>query len=284
MIIDNKYTIPHTYLYSAMDYKKRISAIAMVNTTQDLASAHYSEGGMSMMHLHGIGQTWVITKQKFEFFDYPYGLDKLILQTWAHEPKGLFCIRDYKYSYADNGRKPSSDQACIDLNKMFNTDDLEVKEENLIMKASAMWMVLDQKTGKPLKADNFAMGTLTFLNENVLEGGFSKIALSEDWDFETKFSPNVLDIDMNKHVNNLCYCRWIFSFMDIHYIKDKLLKTLETNFIASALFGDTLICRYKLLENNTCVHSIIREDGTEIFRARTVWAPEDELARNQPLY
>ena len=54
--------------------------------------------------------------------------------------------------------------------------------------------------------------------------------------------------------------------------------------MASALFADKLICRYKLLENDTCVHSIIKEDGTEIVRARTTWAPEESLSRIQPLY
>ena len=284
MIIDNKYTIPHTYLYSDMDYKRRIFALSMVNTTQNIAAAHYSEVGMSMMHLHEMGKMWVITKQKFEFFEYPLGLDKLALQTWAHEPKGLFCIRDYKYSFADNGRKLSANQACVDLKKMFNKDDLEIKDENLIMKASSMWMVIDQKTGRPIKTNEFVEGSLSFCEDNAIEGGFSKIALPEMWDFETTFSPNVLDIDMNKHVNNFCYCRWILSYMDIHYIKDKLLKTLETNFVTSALFGDELISRYKFTEPNTCVHSIIKKDGTEIFRARTTWAPEDELVRFQGLY
>ena len=236
MIINNKYTIPHTYLYSDMDYKKRIFALSMVNSTQNMATLHYSEAGMSMMHLHDIGQMWVITKQKFEFFEYPLGLDKLVMQTWAHEPKGLFCIRDYKYSFAENGRKSSSDKACAELINMFDKDDLAVKDENLVMKSSAMWMVLDQKTGRPLKANDFARGNLTFCEENVLEGGFSKISLPESWDFETKFSPNVLDIDMNHHVNNFCYSRWILSHMDIHYIKDKLLKNTRNEFYGICSF------------------------------------------------
>ncbi len=283
MIIDNKYTTNYTPMYSLMDQKARISSFALMNLTQDLASAHYSTGGLSMIHLQDKDETWVITKQKFEFFEYPLGFDEIIMQTWAHEPKGLFCIRDYKYSFSVNGRKPCLDMACNDILKMNDQKDLSVKDENLIMKASSAWMILDMKTGRPLKANDFSMGGLTFNNEDAIEGGFSKIAMPECWDREAVIKPSLLDIDMNDHVNNMAYTRWILSFMDHDYCSDKLLKSIETNFVTSAMFGDTLFCKYKMIDDNTCVHSIIREDGTETFRARTVWADEKELARERPI-
>lgn len=284
MIIDNKYTIPHTFLYGSLDYKRRTSALSMINATQDMASLHYSDAGLSMMHLQDIGQTWVIAKQRFEFFEYPMVFDKTILQTWAHEPKGITCIRDYQISFTPDGKKISAQKSCEDIGRMFDTDDLIVKEENVIMKASSAWIIINLETGRPLRANDFSMGTLDFCNEDAIEGGFPKITLPETWDKEEKIVPNVLDIDMNHHVNNLCYVRWILSSVDINFCKDKLLKILDTNFIVSAMFGDNLICRYKQLEDNTCIHSIIKEDGSEIFRARTIWAPEDELVRSQALY
>ncbi len=284
MIIDNKYTIPQTFLYSNADYKRRTSALAMINATQDMASLHYSDAGLSMMHLQDIGQTWVIAKQHFEFFQYPIVFDKTILQTWAHTPKGITCIRDYQCSFAPNGKKESSQKACEDVHAMFDRDDLQVKEENVIMKATSAWLIIDLNTGRPLRATDFTMGDLTFCEEDAVESGFAKYTLPEEWDNEVSIVPNVLDIDMNNHVNNFCYVRWILASMDIHFCNDKLLKTLDTNFVVSALFGDNLVCRYKIVEDNTCIHSIVKDDGTEIFRAKSVWAPEAELCREQPLF
>ncbi len=283
MIIDNKYTISYTPMYSLMDAKGRVSPIAMMNITQDLAAAHYGSGGLSIPHLQEKGETWFITKQKFEFFEYPLGLDELVIQTWAHEPKGLFCIRDYRYSFAVDGKKPCLDKACADIIKEHSKNDLTVKQENIVMNASSAWMIIDQKTGRPLKATDFSMGNLTFCNEDAIEGGFLKITMSEDWDVETPFTPSLLDIDINDHVNNLSYSRWVLSFMDYDFCKDKLLKSIEINFVAQALFGDKLICKHKKIDENTFVHSITKEDGTETFRARTVWANENELARVQPV-
>ncbi len=284
MIIDNKYTISYTPMYSHMDAKARIAAFSLMNLTQDLASAHYSTGGLSMIHLQDKGETWVLTKQKFEFFEYPLGFDQIIMQTWAHEPKGLFCIRDYKYSFSPTGKKSSFDAACNDILDDANSNNVDVKDENLIMKASSAWMILDLKTGRPLKANDFSMGGLTFNNEDAIEGGFSKIAIPETWDKEVPLSPTLLDIDLNDHVNNMSYIRWILSFMDHDYCSTRLLKSLETNFVTSAMFGDNLLCRYKMIDDTTCVHSIIRADGSEVFRARTIWADEKELARERPVY
>ncbi len=284
MIIDNKYIIPHTFLYGSLDYKRRGSALSMINATQDIAALHYGSAGLSMMHLQDIGQTWVIAKQRFEFYQYPMAFDKTILQTWAHEPKGISCIRDYQISFTPDGKKTTAQKSCEDLGKMFDTDDLLVQEENIIMKATSVWLIINLETGRPLRATDFSMGSLDFCNDSAVESGFAKYSLPETWDKEVKIVPNVLDIDMNHHVNNLCYVRWILASIDIHFYKERLLKTLDTNFVVSAMFGDNLICRYKQLDDNTCVHSIIKDDGTEIFRAMSTWAPEAELVRNQLLH
>jgi len=52
-----------------------------------------------------------------------------------------------------------------------------------------------------------------------------------------------------------------------------------TNFVASARYGENLICRCAQTEDNVCIHSIVRSDGTEVFRARSEWADEQNLSR-----
>lgn len=280
MIIDNKYTIPYTIPYSLMDGKGRCSTLSLVNLAQDLAAAHYGLGGLSIPHLQKMGLTWVITKQEFIFNNYPVGRDEMVLQTWAHEPKGLFCFRDYKYSYAINGKKPCLNVAYTDqIASEGKMPDLTIKDENLIMGATSNWMILELETGRPIKPSSAEMGTLTYSNDKASSHNFSKIALSDGWDTQMEFSPSLLDIDINSHVNNLNYVRWILSYMDYDFCKGKLVRSLETNFVNSALFGDSLICRCKAIAENICVHSIIRTDGSEVFRARTEWAGEESLSR-----
>ena len=138
---------------------------------------------------------------------------------------------------------------------------------------------MNAETGQPVKPDEKTMGNLAF-NEDHMEGKvFAKIPACENRDTEERFRPTLLDIDMNSHVNNLNYLRWILSYMDADFCKGKLLKTLDTNFVSSAMYGEELICRSSQSEN-TCIHSIIRaKDGSEVFKARSEWADENDLSR-----
>lgn len=287
MIIDDKYTIFYTVPSWFIDGKCRYTPMGFVTVTQDLAAKHYGSGGVSIPSLQKKGLTWVITKQHFEITDYPLWMDSLILQTWAQKPKGLFCFRDFAYYYAKDGKKESIETAFKDFEaeertctERCITEDTVKNLGNLCMRGSSCWVIIDMNTGRPVKPDENTMGGLTY-SSDCLEGRvFAKIPLKESWDKEEYFTPSLLDIDMNEHVNNLNYIRWILSFMDTQFCKGKLLKVLDTNFISSAKFGEKLICRCARIEENICIHSIIRaKDESEVFRARTEWTDEKNISR-----
>ena len=286
MIIDNKYTIRHKILTGNIDGKCRATPMEFAILMQELAAGHYSTTGLSVPHLQKMGLTWVITKQHFEITEYPLWMDDLIVQTWAQPPKGFFCFRDFAFFYAKNGKKTSIDEAFEEkcrieegIEKSLSIEE-EFKElKQPIFRASSCWVILNSETGQPVKPDEKTMGNLAF-NEDHLEGKvFAKIPVCENRDTEERFRPTLLDIDMNSHVNNLNYLRWILSYMDPDFCKGKLLKTLDTNFVSSAMYGEELICRSSRSEN-ICIHSIIRaKDGSEVFKARSEWADEKALSR-----
>ena len=287
MIIDNKYTIRHKVLTGNIDGKCRATPMEFAVLVQELAAGHYSCSGLSIPHLQRMGLTWVITKQHFEITEYPLWMDDLIIQTWAQTPKGFFCLRDFAFFYAKNGKKKSIDEAFAEHIRIEEGEEnlSSIKEEYKelkmpIFRASSCWVILNSETGQPVKPDTKVFGNLGF-NDDHLEGKvFAKISLPETWDIEASFRPTLLDIDVNSHVNNLTYLRWILSYMSVDFCKGKLLKTLDTNFVSSAMYGEDLICRSSHAEN-VCIHSIIRStDGSEVFKARSEWADERELSRS----
>jgi acyl-ACP thioesterase len=100
---------------------------------------------------------------------------------------------------------------------------------------------------------------------------------------ETAFSPTITDIDLNGHVNNLNYVRWILSFMPENVCVGRKISILDTYFIASAMLGDKLLCKTATVPVTEveCVHTIVRAtDGAELFRARTIWKSAAELSRD----
>ncbi|MGI5174199.1 hypothetical protein H0R92_11460 [Treponema sp. OMZ 840] len=284
MIIDNKYTIPYTIPSVYIDGKCRCTALAFVSLAQEMAALHYSSAGLSIPHLQQMDLTWVISKQHFEIYEYPLWLDEMILKTWAQPSKGLMCLRDFEYTYAKGGKKTSIDAAFAEKKEDSQScapPRLESESgAKACMRATSCWLILNSKTGRLVKPDEKTMGGLTFNDEHMEGDVLIKIELCENWDIEEHFSPTLLDIDLNSHVNNLNYVRWILSFMSASFCRGKLLRVLDTNFMSSAVYGEKLICRCKQIDEATCIHSIVREaDGSDVFRARTEWADEKELSR-----
>lgn len=284
MIIDNKYTIPYAIPSVYIDGKCRCTALAFVSLAQELAALHYSSAGLSIPHLQQMDLTWVIGKQHFEIYEYPLWLDELILKTWAQHPKGLMCLRDFEYTYAEGGKKTSIDAAFAEKKETSqNSSPPCLKSEDGLtpcMRSTSCWLILNTVTGRLVKPDEKTLGTLTFNDDAMPGDSLIKIELCESWDIEEHFSPTLLDIDLNSHVNNLNYVRWILSFMSAPFCRGKLLRVLDTNFMSSAVYGEELICRCKQIDETTCIHSIVRDaDGSDVFRARTEWADEKLLSR-----
>lgn len=99
------------------------------------------------------------------------------------------------------------------------------------------------------------------------------------------------DLDMNLHVNNASYLAWIMDDVPHAVFATARLTGVDIEYRAECVFGDHLESRATLVHaDGTCVlpgeadplggqplsfrHSLVRaEDGVEILRARTNWAP-----------
>lgn len=310
MSIGNKYTIHQTVQSGSIDGKCRATIMSFLSLAQDLASSHYGTGGRSIPHLQKEGFTWVVTKQHFEVREYPLWLDAYKAVTWAKKPRGPFCYRNFAYSYEAGGKYATIDDAFAAqiasasevqgsagcsygaLPAGLSTGDSSPAQASAgaegtgdesavpFFTGSSLWMVLDLSTGRPVKMTDELMGSLAFCDEPVSGEDMIKIHDPEEWTYCHEFSPTNLDIDLNSHVNNLAYDRWILSFLPENAYKGKLVRAIDTYFIAQAMFGDELVCRTAEIEPDVWVHSIIRKaDGAEMFRARTEWASEWQISR-----
>ena len=284
-----KYTLPFTIPSTDMDDHLRFTVLAMITAVQEVTSVHYASGGLSIPHLQKQGRTWVLVKQRFEISDYPLWMDEVLLSTWTKEGRGPFYLRDFSFSYAKDGKKKTLDQAFRDFQAKKELESNPQKErfdENKepFLKGTSAWMVLDAKSLKPIRTKENVMGSIVMGTEDALPSTFPKIPLAEDfekaWDIEQELEPTVLDIDVNDHVNNLSYIRWILSYIPKKFHQGMLVSELDTYFMSSALFNQRLIVRSCEVEEGRLIHSIIRKaDGSDVFRAETKWKSASKLSR-----
>ena len=282
----NKYTMNATVSASDIDGNCAATVLFLLGLAQNLASSHYGTGGLSIPHLFRRGMTWIIAKQRFEIAEYPLWLDEICGATWAKPIKGLFCNRDFLFEYQRGGKK-----ACVDAANGLSQKTI-AQPAGPFLRGTTCWLVLDAATGRPVKPSPDMFGSLPFCDEDALVSDFPRFGLPQDFDAssnprhtEAVFKPSVLDIDMNDHVNNLNYVKWILSYMPPEIFRANLPRVIDTYFVTQAKFGDELLCKTAAAppdaEGNTeCLHSITRvRDGVEVFRARTLWLPKAVMSR-----
>lgn len=283
------FSFPYTVDSAFIDGALRFTVIGMATMAQSLVSFHYGDNGLSIPHVAKKGYTWVVSKQRFEISTYPLWRDELLLTSWMQKPKGPFLQYDYEFGYAkDYGKKP-------DLNAPVLHKRVEdTAMGDVFFKASTQWLLLDVNTLRPVRMEGAEFDTLTYCQKEALGGRFQKIELPADFSYSAAFSPSRLDIDLNGHVNNIEYLRYIFSYIPPELLKEELLVTsLEAQYVSSAHFSDKLECRSAIVsgagegsagEKSACkeitvVHQIVRDDHSEVFRARTTWVPAKTVSR-----
>ncbi len=279
--MEEKYTQGYTVQSHFIDGACRFTLIGMVAKAQDLVSFHFGEHALSIPHMNRRGQTWVVSKQHFEIAEYPLWRDELALQSWLEPIKGPFVYYDFAFSFVQNGKKLSATQK-IENAPITNETPLEP-----FLKANSLWLVLDSEKLRPVKPSGFEFDNFGTSEEQTFPQKFPKINLPEKWQVESEFSPLLPDIDLNGHVNNIVYVSYILSFLPQKVQNGMLVKTLDTHYISSAHISDRLICRSSIVENDgdapsdsiCVVHSIIRSDLSEVFRAKTLWLPQNQLSR-----
>jgi acyl-ACP thioesterase len=284
---NNKYTMNVTVSGSDIDGECTATLLSLLALSQDLASFHYGTGGLSIPHLFEKNMTWIIAKQRFEIAEYPLWLDNSAGTTWAKPIKGLFCNRDFAYSYLPGG-KQASVNAALGLSEKKIAQPPEP-----FLRGTTCWIVLGTETGKPVKPSPDMFGTLPFCDEDSLPSDFPRFGLPQDFNpaanpahTEVPFTPTILDIDLNDHVNNVNYTKWILSYTPLSIFRTKLVSVIDTYFVTQSKFGDALVCRTAVTADegehgaSECIHSITRtSDGTEVYRARTRWLPRSKLTR-----
>ena len=84
------------------------------------------------------------------------------------------------------------------------------------------------------------------------------------------------DLDMNHHVNNINYLKWVLDEFDLDFRNKYRISTIETNYLGEALYGDTLARDTKAITGTEYMTKIINKDtGRTILASRTKWLPKN---------
>lgn len=146
------------------------------------------------------------------------------------------------------------------INKLFALREFRVSnKEKVLAKAMSAWLLLDIDKKRPQRPEKVLPSELfqPNLDEKILP---EKVPAPNHSIVARNFHVNYSDLDMNNHVNNVSYIRWIEDFcMEINFP----FRSLLINYQSEALLGENIEINFEK-DFNKCVISGI-SNGRIVF-------------------
>ena len=195
-----------------VDFTLRASVASVINYMLNVAGTDAHNKGFGVNVLQGQSFTWVLSRLAVEVKEQPCQYDDIEVDTWVNEFNRLSSTRNFRIR----------------------------REDNILAEGVSQWCMINMETRQAVD-----MSTLKDVYERAMVDEPSPIAIParlraiEPTD-KTSRPVVYSDIDFNRHVNTLRYIDLIFDTLPIELIENNRGLRLDLNFIAEAVYGDTL--------------------------------------------
>ncbi len=205
------------------DFKNNVKLTSVCNFLQEIAGMHADALHWSIVDLLKNDQSWVLLRLKIKIYKYPKWLDEVVIETWPVGIDGLFCIRDFRV-YSTSGE--------------------------LLMIASSTWIIINFKNKRPVRPSTI-LSFEDFVPDSVFNSNLQKLQVDISNATTKETQVQYSDLDLNQHVNNVKYVKWILDSCDLDFIKDHIIDSIEINFLKEAKYNDSIVVHRGDCLNNT---------------------------------
>ena len=244
---ENIFTKKYTVRSYETDFTRHASFQAISGYMQDTALHHVQFLDMGIHELQQQNITWLLSRIKTKIFRSPAWNEELTVQTWSPEIDRLYAHRE------------------------FNILD---KQNEVIVQASSLYILLDIKSLRPISTKHVLGNFNQFFAKRHFPEIVNRMKISDNHDFIKSYEVSIEDIDLNDHVNNLKYIRWVLDSVPLEIRRSYYLETFEINYQNSAVLSDFVNAYIKQIPDDRYhfEHSLLKEsNGAILVTARSMW-------------
>lgn len=214
----------------------RIQPTTVLDLCQDIATIQAEDMGIGRDDMLARGVFWAIVRMKYEVVKAPAHYQVVTVHTWPHSPSSFSFMRDFH---------------------------LLDEAGDLLVRASSEWVLMDVETRKFAKMKAHYDGPYDFRDERAFEGKLRKVATFDEGNRPVRtVVPAFSDIDVNGHVNNARYPRFVIDALDPG--EECAIRSLQIDYRHEALPGAPLAV-HTLVEDGSVLSKGVREDGNVAF-------------------
>lgn len=227
----------------------RASMATICNYLQEVAGGHARVLGVGMDEMAAQGLTWVLARLHVRMDAYPGWQDRVTVHTWPSGTDGLYATREFELYDGAGGRL-----GC----------------------ASSAWLVIDRERRRPVRLPGFIPEIPLPDRPRPLDAPFPRLPLPasepvSDRRFEARYG----DLDLNQHVNNVCYVGWALEAVPEATLVGHRPASVEVHFRAETTLGMQILAETLPLPDEAgpaFAHRLSRpSDGREVAVVRSRW-------------
>lgn len=225
---------------------------ALFGCFQEAAGHHARDLGVGREHLEARGCFWVLSRCWMHVRRYPAWGREFVVRTWPQGVHRLFALRHFRLLDPGGHEFGSGISA---------------------------WVVLDAAKHRPVRPGPF-LEQVVLPDEPDVEGD---IIEKQDLALETREVRSVTvpysDLDVNRHVNNAAYVRWILDSFDQECHERRQVRSIRIDYLAETLLGEKVSILEGTEKSNTDRMVVIGRRGVDkqqVFQAGLTWEERDE--------
>jgi len=195
----------------------RISLTSLADLFQEIAWKHADSADFGR-NLYAVNQVWILSRLEIKVEKFPKWGDKIQLFTGGRGTQKFFAFREF----------------------------LVWDENNQVLaRGMSSWLLLNSETKRILKPESVLSPALFDPNKQP-EWQPLKLAISGEGIASEKVKVRLSDLDLNNHVNNTSYIRWLENLLFDQGIRPD---AIAINYLAECMEGETVLI--KLFQNQS---------------------------------
>lgn len=211
--LNHEYRVPFKIRSYEVNSRQEASIASICDYFQEAAGVHAHHLDFDISHLQERGLTWVLYKMHVRAERFPKRWDDVEVVTRPSSGDGIRAFRDYELLDSNGSR---------------------------LAAGISQWMVLDIKTRRPVRMPKEVLEMGIEQKEHIIEPDKSPVDPAKGADHQEITTAGIHDLDMNLHVNNVGYIRWVTGYMPPELVEGRFCSEVEIQYRSEAVSGDRI--------------------------------------------
>ncbi len=208
------YTMEASVHFNDVNIENQLTMKGALRLMQEASNCHSNQVGYGLNQIPQTGYSWVLHQQRCHMYQHPGWGTKLTIRTWSRGADGLICLRDFEM-LDEQGQR--------------------------VAVATTAWLLVDARTQKMLKVPLGMMEEYGTVEDAVFDEPMKRLKMLSDAPKTWEYTILKRDIDINRHVNNLCYLDYAVESLPTG-VKAADFNDVTIMYKKAAYLGDLVTC------------------------------------------